>query len=239
MLPERAINNIGRVIYSKEKTDWVELGAKKKSIERVFHDLKLNIDNSITGKRMASFIDYGAYEKRKELESYNSDDDYLENFETEFNGLTITGFEMKNKDDIYSKLIESWDIKLKKHVEKIDDLLMINLNFIDQVKENQFKLDQRTYPVNYPYCFSKSNTVRIELPEGYLVNEIPKPVRFALPNKGGSFFISYSKQGNIIVMNCKMEINKEVFLPNEYPYLKEFFAQIIKKQAEPIILKKI
>lgn len=239
LIPVRAINNKGRLIYSKEKTEWISLSTDKKDTERIYHDLKLTDDHSITGTRSARFQDYAAYNKRKEYAGYNSEDDYLASCESEFSGLTITDFEFKNMDDIYSDLGENWTIKLKRHVEEIDDLLMINLNLFEQEKENKFKIEERSYPVNYPYCSYKQNTVKFEFPGNYTVSEVPEPIRLFLPEKGGSFLMTYSVQGNTIIMQSKIEINKTLFAQGEYPYLKEFFAQIVKKQAEPIILKKI
>jgi len=238
LLPERAINDHGRIIFSKEKTEWVKLDPEKKDVERVFLQVKLNPDNTLSGKRAVKYDDYGAYEKRKELESFNSDKDYITDRESDFNGLKISDIEVTGKEDVYDRLQETWTITLSDQVEEIDDLLMINLNFFDRVTENPFKLEERLYPVNYPYCSDRQSTVVFEVPDGYEVSELPQPMVIALPENGGKFMINYSKQGNSIATSCKITIDKSVFLPEEYPYLREFYTQIVKKQAEPIILKK-
>ncbi len=239
LIPERAINSQGRLVLSKHKTEWIKLSTDRKDRQQAMYNLKLEDDNTITGKRTAIYTEYAAYSKREELKSYNSEEDYLAEYESDHSGLTILSYDLKNKENIYERFVEEWSIKLKRHVEVVGDLTMINLHMFEQEKENIFKTDKRIYPVNYPYSSSKVSTVKLELPDSYTVSELPKPVRLVLPNKGGSFTVSYSVQENYIMMSCMVNIKQKLFLPDEYPYLKEFFAQIVKKHAEPIILKKI
>ena len=44
--------------------------------------------------------------------------------------------------------------------------------------------------------------------------------------------------GNVIQVMSKFNINKTMFLPEEYLALKRFYNQIIAKHAEQIVLKK-
>jgi hypothetical protein len=237
LLPERVLNDHGRILYSKEKTDWIRLKTDKKDSEKSYFQLTLNRDFSLEGKVTASYSDYGAYNKRTELYSYNSDEDYIRHCEQKIPGLEIKNLSFQNKEDIDSKLVEVWDVKLNDKVDAIDDMIMINFGFSDEFKESPFKLDTRVYPVNYPYCFNRSNTVMLQIPEGYEVMELPEPAVIRMPGNSAFFMLNYSKQGNIIVMNLRFDMNKQLFLQDEYPILKEFYTQIIKKQAQPLILK--
>lgn len=237
LLPTRVLNDHGRILYSEQITDWVKLNSGKKDAEKSFFQLTLNPDYSLEGKVTASYADYGAYNKRAELSSYNSDDDYIRHCEQEMPGLKIKSLEFRDKDDIDSKLVEVWDVTLNNKVDVIDDMVMLNLGFDEEFKESPFKLDTRVYPVNYPYTFNKNNTVMIQLPEGFEVMELPESAVVRMPDNSASFILTYSKQGNMVVMNRKFDMNKQIFLQDEYPILKDFYAQIIKKQTQPLILK--
>ena len=239
LLPERAINDHGRIIYSKEKTEWISLQTDKKDIEKEYLQITLNPDYTLSGKRVVGYDEYGAYKKRQELERYNSDKDYISDCESGLQGLKINSMDIQNKDDIYSRLQETWTVDLSDKVEVIDDLLLVNLNLFERLKENPFKMNGRVYPVNYPYCLNKSQTVILQLPDGYEVSELPTSIAIGLPENGGKFIVSYSKQGNSVAMTCKLDISKELFLPQEYAVLKEFYTQIVNKEAEPLILKKL
>jgi len=58
-----------------------------------------------------------------------------------------------------------------------------------------------------------------------------------LPNNEGVATINYSTRENILVVIYKLQINKKLFIPEEYGTIQELYAQIIKKQTQPVILK--
>jgi hypothetical protein len=80
--------------------------------------------------------------------------------------------------------------------------------------------------------------LQLTIPEGYSVEELPKGNSISLPEKGGRFQYQVSQVGNKIVVNFRLSIDKALFIPSEYPGLKEFYNLVINKQAEQIILKK-
>lgn len=45
------------------------------------------------------------------------------------------------------------------------------------------------------------------------------------------------QMNNTIVVTFKYAIDKINYLQDEYSNLKEFFNQIVKKQAEPVVIK--
>jgi hypothetical protein len=44
--------------------------------------------------------------------------------------------------------------------------------------------------------------------------------------------------GNTLNVVSMMQINKSLFIQTEYELLREFYNQIVEKQAEQIVLKK-
>ena len=54
-------------------------------------------------------------------------------------------------------------------------------------KENLFAAAERRYPVEMPYQIDENYNFQIEIPEGYLVDEIPKSAKVSL-NDGEGFF---------------------------------------------------
>ncbi|MFM7852955.1 MAG: hypothetical protein ACKO96_13820 [Flammeovirgaceae bacterium] len=79
---------------------------------------------------------------------------------------------------------------------------------------------------------------KIQIPEGYVLEELPKPKVMLLPENGGKFVYSASNQGNVINFVSQFIINKSVFAVEEYPTLREFYNLVVAKQAELIVLKK-
>ncbi len=79
---------------------------------------------------------------------------------------------------------------------------------------------------------------KITIPEGFIVDELPQPKLLALPGNAGLYRYGLTQQGNIINVVSNLQINKNLFIQTEYPYLKELYNQVIAKQAEQIVLKK-
>ena len=51
------------------------------------------------------------------------------------------------------------------------------------------------------------------------------------------FMYSVKVRGNMLQVMSKLDISQRMFVPQEYPYLKAFFAQLVAKQSEQIVLK--
>ena len=107
-----------------------------------------------------------------------------------------------------------------------------------QEKENPFKLEKREYPVDFGSAIEKLYLCKITIPDGYDVDELPKNVLLKLPGNAAKYAYSLVQSGNNIQLTSNLQINNSLFTQQEYPNLREFFAQIVAKQAEQIVLKR-
>jgi hypothetical protein len=79
----------------------------------------------------------------------------------------------------------------------------------------------------------------MEIPDGYVVEELPTPVRLLLnKNNDGVFDYKISHSGGNITLKYMLELNKAVFPPAEYNLLREFFGQMVAKLNEQVVFKK-
>ena len=96
----------------------------------------------------------------------------------------------------------------------------------------------REYPVDFGSAIEKIYISRIAIPEGYSVDELPLPKIILLPNGAAKYSYSVTRIGNSLNFISSLQINKSLFLQDEYPNLREFYNQLVAKQAEQIVLKK-
>jgi len=116
---------------------------------------------------------------------------------------------------------------------------MIYFNpFIDKIKNNPFLLNERTYPIDFGFKKKLSYIVKINTPNNYKIISVPESVRLSIPNKGGVFLCNTTVKDNEITIFLQYSLNKTIYSPQEYPYLKEFYHQIIKSQNSLITLEK-
>jgi hypothetical protein len=128
-----------------------------------------------------------------------------------------------------------YDVKFKFNDE---DVVYFNPLLGEAMKKNPFASATRLYPVEMPYTFDETFILDMEIPKGYLVDEMPKSVRYKFNEDEGMFEYLFSKTAEKIQMRCRMWIKKTVFSQDDYNDLREFFAFAIKKQGEQVVFKK-
>jgi hypothetical protein len=182
-------------------------------------------------------MDYGAYHFRKEMEKYSSQEDYLEGLLEEHPDLEILDAQIEGLDDIYTHTTERYEVRVTNQAFEMDNSVYLTLSLFEQLEENPFKSDERIYPISLDSPVEKSGIIKIVLPENFTVEELPESTRFVMPDDAGGFTYSVSHLNNMIMLNFKLTINKTMFLQKEYDFLKAFYNEVIKKEAEPLVLK--
>lgn len=107
-----------------------------------------------------------------------------------------------------------------------------------EIDQNPFKLAERTLPIDFTMPISNKYIFDITIPEGYEVEEMPKPVTYSLPNSDGGYTYQIEKTNTGVRVLIRFGIKKIFFAPNEYTSLREVFNLIIAKQEEKIVLRR-
>jgi hypothetical protein len=238
MLPERTINGRGMVIR-KESFEWVDLTPQKKDKYFSMLNLKLSPDGTMKGSWVKSSFDFNALNVRDEYKSFNSQDEYLKGIESDNLGLSIENYKLEGIDSVQKPVSEEFSIVLKnRSIKANNQLYVIPLQF-DKYNENPFKAEERLYPVDFLTAMEKTQLLLLEMPDGYSIEQLPKNIRMVLLENAASFSMQSSIIENKVQVLFKLNINRPVFFQNEYLDLKAFFDELIKKQSEMLILKKV
>lgn len=238
LLPTRTINGKGLVI-NKESQDWIDLSPKLKDKSAIILNLKLSDDGTLTGSMDKSSTDYSALTFRDFYKTFNSQDEYLKKFESDNIGLNVDNYELKGIDSLQQNISERFEIKMKNRVTKANNEMYINPVQFDILSENPFKAEQRQYPVDFVTPKESLQLLSLELPEGYTIEQLPKNIKMTLPENVASFQMQSSVSANKVQVLFKLNLNKSVFYQKEYLDLKTFFDELVKKEAEMLIIKKV
>lgn len=139
------------------------------------------------------------------------------------------------KKDYPVDILYDFDINLNKD----DDIIYFNPLMGEAYKENPFKSAERKYPVEMPYASTEAIVANIEAPAGYEIEEIPQSVRVKFNEDEGMFeYIIGKTNEGVVQLRCTIKMNRANFQPEEYSSLRDFYAYIVKKQAEPVVFKK-
>lgn len=235
MLPERCINGEG-LLVSKQNFGWIDLNptAKAKSIVSV--NLKFENENTLNGSLSFTRNGYDANAMRNKYKKLGHEE-YLKGVATR-GDWEISNTKFENIDSVYSDVKETHELTLENYATTSGDIIYLNPYLTAQLTENPFKLEERSYPIDFGSPQEKLYMCKITLPEGFVVDELPKSAMIGLPGNTGRFSYSVTQIGNSINIVSNFQINKSLFAQTEYPLLREFYTQVVSKQAEQIVLRR-
>ena len=148
----------------------------------------------------------------------------------------IEGEEIEKYTQTEEPLTVKYDMKFAFADE---DIIYFNPLLTEAKKENIFKASNRTLPIEMPYTISEVYTLDMEIPTGYIVDEMPKSVRSKYNDNQGLFEYIIAKKEGHIQLRCKFQLDKANFTIEDYDSLREFYGLMVKKHAEQIVFKKI
>jgi hypothetical protein len=120
------------------------------------------------------------------------------------------------------------------------DIIYLDPMFGEGFTENPFASENRTYPVEMPYAFDEVYVLRMNVPHGYEVSEMPVSTKVNFDEEGRSFFEYLVENADgVISLRSRVKMHRSYFLPDEYKILHDFFSLVVNKQNEKIVLKKM
>jgi len=231
-----ALNGVGRVMDFKKGSFWEEVQVSDQTTKNTKLMLKYT-EEGFVGNLMINRTGYDAFNQRERLTNVQ-EEVYLEDFETNHPNIEVRKFKTRNLHQLDKKLQEMYQISIEYDFAG-EKNIKINPFFIDKRTENPFKLNERTFPVDFGYPRSNTYILSLNIPKGYVVKKLPESKSIGLPNKGGRIVFNVKQSGNIINVYFKKIIRNKEYTSGEYFYLKEFYNQLIKMQDSFIELEKI
>lgn len=233
------LNHTGLLIDpASTEVEWISTESTDISREVIFYSLKMDQDHKFTGTLSLSSNSYKGLNRRNQYTNAVNEAEYIKNYKNNKLGLEISNYKITNLLQPDETLEESMDITIEDQVEEAGNLSYFMPLLFDRTKENPFQLEERLYPVDFAYPNEEYYRIMIEFPENYSIDKLPKGEKFVLPDDKGSFTINYSIDGSRIAVVSKITLKKSTYSSDEYFMLKELFKNIVKKQAEQIIIKK-
>ncbi|WP_207496664.1 DUF3857 domain-containing protein [Aridibaculum aurantiacum] len=176
-----------------------------------------------------------SYNSRERLATV-SKDDFFSAIKKAYPGeMSVTDPELEGLTDYEEPLTVKYNLS----TSFSEDVVYLNPLFTEAKKDNPFKAAERLYPIEMPYAINDIVAGRIDIPEGYEVDEMPKSTRVMYNENEGMFEYLLVKNGSSIQLRSTLKLNKANFLPEDYASLRDFFGYVVKCHSEQIVLKKI
>ena len=166
-----------------------------------------------------------------------NNDAIISEFESNFNNLEVIDYKIENQDDIEKPLVEIINVLIKNDDNATTHYL--NHFFDEQFKQNPFKQENRMYPIDFGYPKKYNVDFSLELPPNYAIKSFPESKAYALSKNNAQFkLIMKNNDGNKVILNSSIIIDKPVFSNLEYEALKTLFNHIINSQKTYLIIQK-
>lgn len=235
ILPTEDLNWLGRIIKKDGTSEFVELTPKDLSIDSRNMIFTLDEKGELSGKVRNQFSNYFAFRYRNSKLSAES---YIEKLEKEEN-IEVSEYELTNDDNFNEPIVEKFTVKSANSVDIIGNKMYISPLLYLATKENPFKQETREYPVDFSFPLRNKYLINITIPDGYAVENLPKPMAIAMDQNFGTYKFSITNTSpNLIQVSATLDINSPIIPSEDYNTLKEFFKMMIEKENEKIVLIK-
>lgn len=232
-IPLKNWNQYG-ILVTKDKTLLIQMANVKSSNTFLTVNGKINDDGSISGTY--SDRDTGAYAMYVK-DSYDDNAEkykkqYKENFSMDFT-------------DIDSKVLENGDFESSMKfsspnlIDRVGKKMIINPMLFLNKSSNEFdQTEVRQYPIDFGSPITKVKKVTLEIPEGYVIEEMPKEKKIVTEDKEIEYTYSIVQKGNKLEVTTTTKINSSDYPKEYYPAFKQIWGVASKFENQVISLVK-
>lgn len=237
MLPTRCLNGQGRLIAPDGQSRFVSLAPKERDTELLTGAFTLADDGEVKGTIKHSRGGYSGWAARTLVQA-DGEANYLEEAKKKRPTWQVTKSEVNGGTDLNTSLDVTHTLTIPEAYNEAADRIYLLPMLTEARTENPFKEAERRYPVDFGTAIDESYMTTFTLPEGYVVEEVPKAAALSLPDKAGRFTYQVGQTGNQLQVISRLTLRKPVYFAEEYATLRELFALVVAKHAERIVIKR-
>ena len=233
VLPAKLLVTRARVVQKTGADLWVNLQANARGRETAIVHAQLSTDGQLKGQKSTMLVEEAAAAKRRVWRLAKDSTELIQKMQ-ERDGIEIQSYRLEGRHDFSPTVKE--EITFTKQCDVAGDMIYLNpLVFIPQ-HESPFTTAERILPIEFPYNQSETQNVIITLPEGYVVEEAPKPI--IIKFDGATARIICNVNGNQLSVQYQMNISQTFYASTQYQDLKAFFDSVVESNKHILTIKK-
>ncbi len=238
-LSSSLINGTGLIIYENDMYKTVPTSPTKVSKSFVIANASLDVNSgSIVGDYKQRIDGYLANRFRRDYGGKEANS-YWSALQKENNLLYFTDSNAKEVADVRKPITLETNFKQEGYVEEIAGNLYLDPLFIFGLKENKFNDENRKYPIDFIFPYSKTYKITYKIPEGYRVESLPEAKSISMQENIASIKYDNKVMGNNILVSLDLDIRYPLIGADYYGGIKAIFSEFYKISNSKIVLKKI
>ena len=223
-----------RIIDKKQTTKWVDLSNLFANNKHVTISANIS-DGQLKGSCDTEYRGQYSFDYKAKFLNKKDSLEFVGNLEKR-NDIKILSFSHENIN-IYSP-VSTEKFEFEKNVDVNGDLIYINpMIFIDFGK-NPFMQEDRTLPVEMRYSQDVVIEVYLNIPEGYMIEEIPNPKVVQEDKLGAACSYSITGTGNGLNLKYKFSMKSMNIQDTRYKKLRNFYEEVVDINNQILVLKK-
>ena len=194
--------------------------------------IKASEERILTGYEKVDFVTDYLYKKKD-----NTEEEFLNttlalgNNKTKYQNIKVSPIESK-----YKTLTVSFDLLIESYAKTIGSKTILNLNIDRALSKENIDIEKRKYAKKIDHKFQKEYTTTFEIPAGYKVTSMPKPIKF--DGKAYGFSISYEETEGKIIQHKTIYIDTLRIEKEDFESWNTFVKNLIKAYKKSIIIEK-
>ncbi|TVT37906.1 DUF3857 domain-containing protein [Hymenobacter setariae] len=239
ILPERCLNQIGRLIPTKEvEGRWVSLVPNQRHSH--FQNISLAVDaqGNLSGQVREEHGGYAGAAVREKIQQVG-EKKYVTELVGRHTNWEVPTYKFNAVELLNQSVALSYELRQSASTPGTAQEIYLTPLAIFGGTQNPFQHEHRTYPVDFGALTQDVIVITLTLPAGYTA-ELPKPTTIALPDNGGRYLYSVTNPvPGTVQLVSRLTFDKPVYSADEYENLREFYRRVLAKQSEALVLRKI
>lgn len=247
----------GKLVWYEEQTSAMVLDDKthnwqttplsdyQASPARRTANLKLTEDGTLEGTVKVEYEGHQAITRRREgyMESQNKrEEDYKEEIKKRISGAEVSNLVIENFEDASKVLTYSYKLKIPNYAQKTGKRMFLQPGFFEYGSAPTFSSASRVHGIYFPYPWSEKDSVVIELPKTFELDNADSPATVSDPSKIGSLDIKMriDRTANVLTYDREFHFGgggNILFPVGVYQPLKGLFDAFHKSDTHTITIK--
>jgi Transglutaminase-like enzymes, putative cysteine proteases len=127
-----------------------------------------------------------------------------------------------------------YDFVLKNQVSVFGEEMYIDLDYDKAFNNFEFE-DTRKSDYLFPYKIFQATNVTLDIPEGYVVSELPEGISETHPDF--SFSVSFKEEGNKIIYKNIITVDRAIIIQKDFERWNKIIQQLSEFYQQQIVLK--
>jgi transglutaminase-like putative cysteine protease len=237
MLGPLSVNGKGLLMKGAAYPEWIPIQTDIAYRHMIALTGAIGEDGSFAGTLVASESGYSALIKRNQYEDADDDASFVRDvYLSDSPEATVSDIEIANAEEVDETFRAQAQIVLPGSAQAAGEFMYIFPVQLDRTEENPLRSPTRSFPVDLGYKRDVIYQMTMEIPDGYVVSDLPRPMRAGVQGGGGMFTRRIAEQDGSIVVQFRFRLMRPVFEPMQYDALRGFYDAYIAALDEPIVL---